>query len=62
MDYKCLDKPINPRWLGVDTRGITLCACPICNRVIKDKTEICPSCGQEFTYKKEMQNEVILSE
>ena len=52
MEYKCFDKPIKPRWLGVDIRGDAFCACPICNRVIKDKTDVCPNCGQQFTYEK----------
>lgn len=52
MDYKRLDKPVQPRWLGVDIRGMTLWACTTCDQIIVDKTEICPSCGQEFTYDK----------
>ena len=52
MNYKCFDKPINPRLLGVDIRGRTLGACPTCSRVIIYKTEVCPSCGQKFTYEK----------
>ena len=52
MDYKCFDKPIKPRWLGVDIRKNILCACPVCAQVIVDKTEVCTNCGQKFTYEK----------
>ena len=50
MDYKRSDKPVQPRWLGVDIRGQILWACTACNKVIGDKTEKCPCCGQVFTY------------
>jgi rubrerythrin len=52
MDYKCSDKPIKPRLLGSDIRGYILCACPVCDQVIIDKTEVCPICRQKFTYEK----------
>lgn len=53
MDYNYCDKQIKPRWLGVDIRGNTICACPRCNQVIMNNTESCPSCGQKFTYEEE---------
>lgn len=53
MNDKYLDKPIEPRWLGVDISGNGVCACPICNQIIIGKPETCPSCKQKFTYEKE---------
>lgn len=50
MYFRCFDKPIKPRWLGIDIRGDAFWACPICNKIIRDKTDVCPCCGQKFTY------------
>lgn len=52
MDYKCFDKPIEPRWLGVDVRKNAFYACPVCDQVIIKGVEVCPICGQNFTYEK----------
>ena len=52
MDHKYCDKPIKPRWLGVDIKGNKLWACPRCSQVIIDKTEVCHICEQKFTYEK----------
>jgi rubrerythrin len=50
MDCNSFDKPLKPRWLGIDIKGNGLWVCPVCSRVIKDKTDVCPSCEQKFTY------------
>lgn len=52
MDYNCFDKPMKPRWLGVDIRGTIIWACPTCSQVIIDKTEVCPNCRQKLAYEK----------
>ena len=52
MDYKCFDEPIEPRRLGMDINKNIFYACPICNRIIKNNTEVCPTCGQKFTYER----------
>jgi uncharacterized OB-fold protein len=52
MDYKCFDKPITPRWLGIDIKGNIIGACPVCNKVIIGEREVCPNCKQKFTYEK----------
>lgn len=52
MDYNCFDKPMKPRWLGVDIRGTIILACPTCSQVIIDKTEVCPNCRQKLAYEK----------